>query len=167
MRKMIKKLVATAMLVTGIVATTVLVSADEMSGYVKSPKATAGCYAESAEYDLYDDSNTAIGADAYAYFASYGSLSSLFANATGREMLLYLMESDYSNADDIIKIYKGQFYNRNLLYISYVATDTADEMEGVGDHEAELYIKFKVQSLAADTGKEIPAGLFSFKLGID
>lgn len=169
-----KKFLLSAMLVVGIVSSTMVVHATEMPAYKDSPAITAGdeAWKSCSTYTCYAAAETARGSLAYVYFKDYATLSPNFASSNARVLELYLMESDKYvdqdtiSGDETIKRYTGQFYGRSLLGITQKAVVTSGNIEEAGDNSVELYFRFQLSKISGDPEEAAYAsGLFKYKLG--
>lgn len=170
MRKTIKKLVTTALLVTSIVATTMAVNAgEEMAAYKDSNATIAGYWSErTTAQRLKADTETAMGKDAYAYFIEGSVLPNTFSEQT-RNMEVKLMELDENNADDHVKTYYIQYDKRkfNKVLVSLGESHIKGMLEAEGDEYAELYITYYLEKKSGDAIFPVaPVGHFKYKFGM-
>lgn len=92
------------------------------------------------------------------------SLSTSFASNSNRSYMMYLVEDDVGNYDDLVKYYYGTFSGRYLSSITYDHACTDDSIEA--HRGIELYIKQKVGTISGDLTTSYTT-LFSFYYGVD
>ena len=164
-RKHLKKLMVTAMLVIGVVSSTLVSSAKSMNTYVDCPASTAGTWSNrTAAVALYGKYSTAQGKNAYVYLKSGVTLTTEFSK-NSRQFVVKLMELDATGGDDTVKIYYGTFKDRKYTSITSIDTKIPGYIEAEGDSTAELYLKYYMGTEAFDDEKghkQVPVGVFQY-----
>lgn len=165
MKKISKKIFGIVMAISLVTVCCITASATG-SGYIKAPASTVDKFTNSNAYACYSESKTAPLSTTYTYFDEYKSLSTDFKSNNNRIVEIQLWEDDFVG-NDHLKTYKGKFEGRTLYEINLTKTNWTDKyIEGEGDNAAELFIKYKVDSVDGDDTKSVSSGLFKFNVGI-
>lgn len=161
----------TFLLTTIFLAVTMLTPITAEAGWAtwsKAPSSVAGSWTtQKTKFNCYSAETTATGGHAKAEFRNFGTLQSSFVSSNSRKMLVYLMEYDPQNTDDLVRNYQLSFSGRRIVGVSNSYLYITGNIEAVGDNCAELYIKYKVDKLSGDPSTpSIASGLFEYRVGM-
>lgn len=114
---------------------------NDHTGYVLSPAFPLDETVQSAEYSLTSVYDTIRVGNAGTIF-TYGALPTGMVQAP-HDFPIYLVDSDWGNADDYLKRYEGVFIGGDLVEVEYISTNYPEyeAIDSEGDSSAELYIE--------------------------
>lgn len=168
-KKNLKKLVAVAMVVVSVISSTVMSYAYEqrLNNYKDVVSSTVGSWSSKPKYNrLQTGLDTAYGYATYVEFTTGNTLGQNFETNSDREVLIYLMEEDDKNDDDIVRSYRGKYTGRTLVDIVSNGLKMSGKIEAAGDKAAEFYIIYRVDMMPKDKwNAKIPAGHFQYRYG--
>lgn len=136
------------------------------STYMYSEAATAGVWKTepSAAIQYSASYGHVCGGDVgtYFYYNNVG-LQSSFIKTTSRKAYIDLYEDD-PVFDDCAKKYEASFATVNGYYSpTYFSTPYTNDASMENDGVAELFLKFKIETISGDTSTSIPAGLLYYR----
>ena len=136
--------------------------------WTDAPSVKLGQWVAGPKYSLTGSQHTAEGKNTYTYFQNYKSLSTTFGDRS-RGLEIYLMEDDFWNANDQVKLYYGEFSGRTLSKITLTKTLFEGALDNPNDPTCELYIELKVYkgSNPDDPMDKYTGSLFQYTYGIN
>lgn len=173
MKKFIKTFLFVALSAVLVVGMAMSASAEKYSSKYNTAAGTAGKWMIQSARSSFTTNNatTIYGGDVGAWYHETNvSLPSAFSRDTNRKTWTELWEEDTGlfTLDQEVKKYEWSFRNSNGKYQPYYVNQTWVKKDAIEtDKTPELYLKYNVQSLAADNTKNVAAGLICYQFWMD
>ena len=176
MKKVIKKAITGCVVLSFVLSMFNVSFAQTTTSIWNSPACTAGTwwsgYSEDEVISLTGTNSTVYGGDVGIYFYSSSvGMPSSFNYSSSRTALIELKEDDDSsgNTNEPARKYTGYFRvdSSGLYRITSYANTYTNSNAIETNRTVELYMRIKVGVLSGDTSKNVPNGLFKYKIWVE
>lgn len=168
MKKTLKKFMATALLVVGVVSATLMTSA-KSSPWLESPATECGTWTRTNnDIQVVSSDQRTITADrVYLEIKEFDELPVAFGMGA-RVMRVNIYDYDVYNADDLIKRYNGYISSRTFVNIyEDTSFDVPGAIDNEGENEAQIYMSFYIPKVKGDpTTPSLYSGIFKYKFSV-
>lgn len=166
---LLKKITALALVSVLTIGAALSASAEILSPRLNTSSGTAGSWTKEPAQNLKSkEHNKIYGGDVGVWvFTTNVGLSRAFERSNERTAHLELWEQDavLFGIDRVAQYYTMTFATVNGYYQPYYTENTSTNGSEIeNDNNAELYLKWRVNTMSGDTSKSVPSGLINYQI---